>query len=265
MGNHEIIQSKDNELVRRILKLKDKRYRMKTGEFVIEGFRFVEEALKSEFEVKTILVSEVQKKRWDDFDLGGKLKPGTRVALIKDELVKYLCSTENPQGIIAVIKKNKVSVSENKDGFYVLIDKLQDPGNLGTIIRTSHAAGASGVILTKGTVDPYNEKTLRATMGSIFRIPVIDDMNNEFIDKLRKNGYKLVATSLEKSISLYDTDLRQNVILSVGNEGNGISDEIFEKADIKVRIPMPGEAESLNVSSAAAVLIFEAVRQRIKI
>lgn len=264
MGNHEVIQSKDNELLKSIAKLKEKRYRVKTGEFIIEGFRFVEEALKSDFEVETVLISEEQEKRWNDFELENKLKSGIRVAWVKDELIKHLCSTENPQGIIAVLKKNKFNLSQHQDGgFYVLIDKLQDPGNLGTIIRTSHAAGASGVILTKGTVDPYNEKTLRATMGSIFRIPVIDDLNYEFVDKLREKGYKLIATSLEKSMSLYDADLKQNVILSVGNEGNGISTEVFERADIRVRIPMPGEAESLNVSSAAAILIFEAVRQRV--
>ena len=144
----------------------------------------------------------------------------------------------------------------------MLADKIQDPGNMGTIIRTAHAAGALGVILTKGTVDIYNEKTLRATMGSIFKIPVIYDNDLSLVQKLRDSGFKLVTSSLDTDKNFYDIDLREKIIISVGNEGNGISDEIYDLCDLKVKIPMPGGAESLNVAVAASIMMYEVVRQK---
>jgi TrmH family RNA methyltransferase len=152
---------------------------------------------------------------------------------------------------------------EAKDGFYMLTDKLQDPGNVGTIIRSAHAAGAAGVIFTKGTVDIYNEKTLRSTMGSVFNIPIIEDVDLSFVDFLKSKGFKLVVSSLEDSENFYDVDLTQNVIIAVGNEGSGISQEIYRLGDIRVKIPMPGNAESLNAGAAASIMLFEAVRQKL--
>ena len=118
---------------------------------------------------------------------------------------------------------NKTINVENKQGFYVLADKVQDPGNMGTIIRTAHAAGALGIIITKGTVDIYNEKTLRSTMGSIFHVPVIEDENLEQLRFLRSNGFKLVVSSLDTENNFFDVDLKNKSIIAVGNEGNGIS------------------------------------------
>jgi TrmH family RNA methyltransferase len=174
-----------------------------------------------------------------------------------------LSSTENPQGILAVAKiKN---IKENlKGGFYVVCDKVQDPGNLGTIIRTSHAAGVDGIILTKGTADIYNDKTIRSTMGSIFYIPIYyDDSDFTLIKKLKEEGVALVTTSLEESKNFFSENLKGKVMLAVGNEGNGISNELFNLADKKVKIPMPGGAESLNVAVATAIILFEKVRQNL--
>lgn len=256
-----LIESKDNSLIKDIKKLNKKRYRAEHGQFLIEGFRFVEEALKSTFKVPYIFISETSLDKYRSFGIEKLIQHDTKVNCIKASLLKELCNTENPQGILAVVNNKKVEI-ENKEGFYVLVDKVQDPGNMGTIIRSAHATGALGVIITKGTVDVYNDKTLRSTMGSIFNIPVIEDENFEVVKDLKKNGFKLLVSSLDTENNFYDLDLTSKVIISVGNEGNGISEELYELNDEKVKIPMPGGAESLNAAVAASVMMYEAVRQK---
>ena len=135
---------------------------------------------------------------------------------------------------------------------------------MGTIIRTAHAAGSLGVIVTKGSVDIYNDKTLRSTMGSIFNIPIIEDEDLSTIEELKEKGFKVVVSSLDTENNFYDIDLTKKSIISVGNEGNGISDEVYSISDEKVKIPMPGGAESLNAGVAASIMIYEAVRQKNK-
>ena len=183
-----------------------------------------------------------------------------KIYQMRNDLFSQLSSTENTQGVIAVSNINN-SINDINGDFYLLCDKVQDPGNLGTIIRTAHAAGVNAIILTKGTVDIYNDKTIRSTMGSIFYTPIIYDNDLSLLKKLKDEGFSLVATSLEESKNFFDEDLSGKVILSVGNEGNGISEEIFALADKKVKIPMPGGAESLNVGIATSIILFEKVRQ----
>jgi rRNA methylases len=258
----ELIQSKDNIIIKEAKKLKEKRYRTLNSKFLVEGFRFTEEALKSTFKVSEIFINENNLNKWKEYKLEGLIKSYTKIYIVKETVFKQLSDTENPQGIIAVVDKIKVPV-EKKDGIYLLADKIQDPGNLGTIIRSAHAAGALGVIVTKGTVDIYNEKTLRSTMGSIFKIPVIEDENLGFTKALKENGFKLLVSSLEDSVDFYNVNLKENLIIAVGNEGSGISEEIYDIGDIKAKIPMPGGAESLNASVAASIMLFEAVRQKL--
>lgn len=256
----EVIQSLENSTIKEVKKLKEKKYRVKQNQFLIEGFRFVTEALNSDFIVKSIFIDEKQKKRWDSFNIEKILNKHVKVYWTNTSIIKSICDTENPQGIAAVVE-GKASELICKEGFYVLVDKVQDPGNLGTIIRTAHASGALGVILTKGTVDVYNEKTLRSTMGSVFKIPIIEDKDFDVINNLKSKGFKLVVSSLETNNNFYDIDLTDKVIISVGNEGNGVSKEIYNMNDELVKIPMPGNAESLNVAVAASIMMFEAVRQ----
>lgn len=254
------IYSKDNALAKKIKRLNEKKYRIQENKFLIEGFRFVGEALNSNFKVPIIFLSEKIIGKWNDFKTEIKIDENTKVYLVTDQILRHISSTDNPQGIVAVVDNRKVNVI-NKKGFYILVDKVQDPGNMGTIIRTAHAAGALGVILTKGTVDVYNEKTLRSTMGSIFHIPIIQDENFEKLNLLKQNGFKLIVSSLDADKNFYDLNLKDRIVLVLGNEGNGVSSEILDLADIKVKIPMPGNAESLNVSIAGAVMMFEIVRQ----
>lgn len=259
-----IIQSKDNSVIKEVKKLHKKKFRNETGRFLVEGFRFVEEALISSFSVSHIFVSESVKDKYIDFNIEKILQENSVVYFVKDNIFKDLCETVTPQGILAVVENKKFKL-ENKEGFYVLVDKLQDPGNVGTIIRTAHASGALGVIITKGTVDVYNDKTLRSTMGSIFNIPVIEDDNLELIRDLKSKGFKLIVSSLDTDNNFYDIDLIGKVIIAVGNEGNGISDEVYALGDEKVKIPMPGKAESLNAAVSASIMMYEAVRQKNKL
>jgi len=257
----EYIQSKDNLLIKDIKKLKEKKYRISSNMFLVEGFRFAEEALNSDFEVVNIFISASREAKYENSCMKDKLQRNTKVYSVSDSLFKSVCDTDNPQGILAVVRNKPIEIKYDS-GFYMLADKIQDPGNMGTIIRTAHAAGALGVIITKGTVDIYNDKTLRSTMGSIFNIPVIYDKDLSLVQKLRSDGFKLITSSLDTDKNFYDVDLKQKVIISVGNEGNGISAEVYNICDLKIKIPMPGGAESLNAAVAASIMMYEVVRQK---
>lgn len=254
------IESKNNNLFKDIKKLKEKKHRIKSNKYLIEGLRFVEEAIKSKVSIDSIIFTESFKEKNPDLFL--KINENIKLIQMNEALLKQLCSTENPQGIVGVINmQNK----ELKSGdLVVLVDKVQDPGNMGTIIRTAHAAGAAGIVMTKGTVDIYNDKTLRSTMGSIFYIPIVEDDSLDFVKSLKKEGYKLVVSSLQGKNNFFEENLQGKVMIAVGNEGNGVSDEVYDIADIKVKIPMPGEAESLNVAVATSIMIYEKIRQSFK-
>lgn len=258
------IESKDNSVFKEAKKLKIRKERKSRQLFLIEGFRFLSEAFNSGSKVTEIFVTEK-----DEYKLYNYVKKEdlleTKVYLISEMLLGQLCDTESPQGVVGVVSMGISTQKEYSQEFYVLCDQVQDPGNLGTIIRTSHAAGAAGIILTKGTVDPYNNKTLRSTMGSIFHIPIIEDSDYKFINDLKEKKFSLLAASLEGNRNFFEENLTKNLVICVGNEGNGLSDYIYSIADIKVKIPMPGNAESLNVSSAASIMIYERVRQNMRI
>ncbi|MCM1992464.1 TrmH family RNA methyltransferase [Oceanirhabdus seepicola] len=255
-----IIESKNNNKIKELKKLKDRKWRKKTGEFLVEGYRFVHEAWNSEFHIETIIINVDNKDKYEDFKMKHNISVEEEI-YVSEVIYKEVAQTQNSQGIIAVVK-NKSIEHNIEDGLYVLLDRLQDPGNVGTIIRTSHAAGVKGIVLTKGCVDIYNDKVLRSTMGSIFKIPIIEDSNLEFTRKLKESGFKFVVSSLEESEDFYDCYLKGNTVIAVGNEGNGLSEEIYSLQDVKVKIPMPGGAESLNAGVAASIMIYECVRQK---
>jgi len=254
------IESKENSVFKDAKALKNRKERRKRGKFLVEGFRFLSEAFRSRCNVEAIFISEDEKEKFDEYFANADLTD-TTVYLMEHKLLQSLCSTETPQGIVGIVEIKSPEIK--KHGFYVLCDKVQDPGNLGTIIRTAHAAGASGVIITKGTVDPYNDKALRATMGSVFHIPVIEDTDLEVLKMLGREKYDILAASLETDKDFFQEDITGNLVICVGNEGNGLSKEIYDLSNKLVRIPMPGGAESLNVSSAAAIMIYERIRQNI--
>ncbi len=254
------IESKNNNLFKEIKKLKEKKHRIKSNKYIIEGLRFVEEAIKSKVSIDSIIFTESFKEKNPDLFL--KINENIKLIQMNEALLKQLCSTENPQGIVGVINMQNKELKSGE--LVVLVDKVQDPGNMGTIIRTAHAAGAAGIVMTKGTVDIYNDKTLRSTMGSIFYIPIVEDDSLDFVKSLKKEGYKLVVSSLQGKNNFFEENLQGKVMIAVGNEGNGVSDEVYDIADIKVKIPMPGEAESLNVAVATSIMIYEKIRQSFK-
>lgn len=256
------ITSKDNIIIKEAKKLKEKRHRSEKNSFLIEGFRFIEEAINSDYKVEKLFINEDVLEKCYEFDILNKVEDGIEIYIVNKLIINLLSDTENSQGIIAIIK-DKPKELEKKDGFYIFVDKVQDPGNLGTIIRSAHASGAKGVILNNGTVDIYNEKTLRSTMGSIFKVPVIIDKDLSLLKELKASGFKVIGSSLNTKNNFFDIKLKNQVIIVVGNEGKGMSDEVEELCDNLVKIPMPGNAESLNVAIAASIMMFEVVRQNI--
>ncbi|MUV39372.1 putative tRNA/rRNA methyltransferase YsgA [Lentibacillus sp. JNUCC-1] len=241
-----MITSKKNEQVKQWKKLQTKKGRGQTGLFWIEGFHLVEEAVASDWEVHHIIVGEnVQLSSiYADY-------PNTAVA---EHVFDYLAETRQPQRIAAVVKMKQHEAVAGKN--ILLIDAVQDPGNLGTMIRTADAAGFDGVVAGANSVDMFNDKVIRATQGSLFHIPVVQQDLLTAIGQLKKNDFKVWAAALEGAETYTMVQPSEKTALLVGNEGAGISQTLLEKADTVVSIPIRGQAESLNVSIAAAILMY---------
>lgn len=260
----QTITSKDNELIKHIRKLKDKKYRDESNEYVVEGVKLVEEAVKENAKIKQIIVCE---------DTTRTYEIPTHIML---EIAKYECisvsdkifnittQVTNPQGIMAIIGKNAQDAQiDYTQDIIVALDDVQDPGNLGTILRTVDSIGLNQIIVSKGTADAFNSKVVRSTMGAIFRIKIIEVENlAQAIKEMRKHHFKLMVTSLQTENSIYDIDFNKKIIV-IGNEANGVSKEIQDMADEKAKIPMLGRTESLNASVAAGVVMYEYVRQKL--
>ena len=260
----QVISSKDNELVKHIKKLKDKKYRDENNEYIIEGVKLIEEAVKEDAKIKKIIICE---------DTTRTYEIPTQVMLeiakyeciyVTDKIFNTITQVTNPQGIMAIIEKNV----ENQEIDYtqdiiVVLDDVQDPGNLGTILRTVDSIGLNQIIVSKGTADAFNSKVVRSTMGAIFRINIIEVENlQETIKLIKKHHFKLMVTSLQTDNSIYDIEFRKKIIV-IGNESNGVSQEIQDMADEKAKIPMIGKTESLNASVAAGIVMYEYVRQKL--
>ena len=264
-----MVTSNQNPVIKEIKALRERKFREEKRLFFIEGIRFVEEALNAGAGIELIMVSE----RLQGIKGGKKILEKAaawkhKVVTVSDRLFREVSDTENPQGVLAVVKMMDYSlVDVVRDNSLVLIlDSLQDPGNMGTIIRTADAAGVTGIIISKGCVDIYNPKVLRSTMGSVFHVPFcITDNLNKTVEWLKSNNIRLLAAHLDGASNYFDLDLKGSIAFIVGNEANGISDEIASLADLLVKIPMPGKAESLNASVAAGLLMYEAVRQRMSV
>lgn len=183
---------------------------------------------------------------------------------VSDKIFNYITQVTNPQGVMAIIEKQdeNMQIDYNQD-IIVMLDDVQDPGNLGTILRTVDSIGLNQIIVSKGTADSFNSKVVRSTMGAIFRLKIIEEDDLiKTIKELRKHHFKLLVTSLQTENSIYDIDFSKKIIV-IGNEANGVSKEIQDLADEKAKIPMLGRTESLNASVAAGIVMYEYVRQKI--
>jgi RNA methyltransferase, TrmH family len=260
------IQSSQNNTIKEIKALHLKKNRDAQGLYFIEGIRFISDAIDNGQQIVKVIFSD----KLESLNGGKELIDMITAtcedcSLVSEKLFKEISDTQTPQGILAVLKKTEFvfdTVIEQGHSL-VILDSLQDPGNVGTIIRTADAAGISAVILAKGCVDLFSPKVLRATMGSIFHMPIFEGIDiNETIDILKKSGYKVIASHLAGQNNYFDEDLTGKSVIVVGNEANGISNETAKVADRLVKIPMPGRAESLNASVAASIMIYEIVRQK---
>ena len=260
------IQSNQNNTIKEIKALHLKKNRDAQGLYFIEGIRFVSDAIDNGQTIVKVIISD----KLESLNGGGQLIERVTAAcddcsLVPEKLFKEISDTQTPQGILAVLKKSEFVFDTviRQGNSVVILDSLQDPGNVGTIIRTADAAGVSAVILTKGSVDLFSPKVIRSTMGSVFHIPIFEGLFiNEAIGLLKEAGYKVIASHLDGKNNYYDEDLIGKSAIIVGNEANGISNETAELADRLVKIPMPGKAESLNASVAASIMIYEIVRQK---
>lgn len=250
-----MITSVQNQQVKNILKLKKSgKERRKQGLFVLEGLRLVSEVPR-----EALVKAYATEQYLEQHSFLGEIET------VSESVMQQLCDTKTPQGIVAVAKMPVYSLEEilrGGDGILLVLENVQDPGNLGTMIRTGEGAGVCGVLMSKDTVDIFNPKVIRATMGSIFRVPFlyVEDLL-ELLPKLHEEGYISFAAHLEGK-DIYEEDFRKKVAFFIGNEGNGLSAALADQTKKKIKIPMEGRVESLNAAIAASLLIYEARRQR---
>lgn len=259
------ITSKENQLIKHIIKLKEKKYRKEYNQFIIEGVKIVKEAINENANIENIIVSknaldsELVKKYLEE-----ELRNINYIE-VPENIFKLISDVEKPQGILAIVnKENKKQNVDYSNSIMLALDDIQDPGNLGTIIRTADSIALSQILISKGTVDPYSLKVIRSTMGAIFRINILECENlSKTLEEIKKKGYDVVVTDLDAKKSIYDIDLEKKVVV-IGNEANGVSKNVKDIANIKTIIPMLGKTESLNASVATGVILYEYVRQKIK-
>ena len=248
----EHITSLKNPKVTPWKSLKDRKGRRETGCFLVEGRKMVEEALASAFPVDAILVDA---DRAAEFSLPGHIP----VFTMPSHVLAAVCDTKTPQGIAAVVRMADVQLTGSR---LVAMDGVQDPGNVGTIIRTADAAGFDGVILSTQCADVFSPKVLRATMGSIFRmgIRVTDDLPG-VLAQMVKEGASVLSSQLDGEPFYQRSPLNERFVLVIGSEGNGVTDEVKAVATHKVKLPMRGGAESLNAAVAAGIMMYELTRE----
>lgn len=247
----EFINSLDNSTVKKVKKLKQRKYREEEKKFLAEGRKFLD------FTYTPDLI--ILKENFEDFEnITTKLERfDCRKIVVNDRIFKELTSQENSQGVILVYPYCETNIEKINNNIIVL-DKVQDPGNLGTIIRVADAAGFKDIILTKGSVDCYNEKCVRSSMGSIFNMNIGYMEELQLIQFLKEKKYKFLVTALENnSIEYTDITLSEKNAIIFGSEGNGVSDNFLKVADETVIIPIYGSAESLNVAMASGIILYK--------
>ncbi|MBE5944556.1 MAG: RNA methyltransferase [Lachnospiraceae bacterium] len=261
------ITSASNDKIKNIKKLlKSSKERNEQGVFIVEGIRMFKEIPKES--INSIFVSEnfydKNKELVDSF--------GLEAYVVSDNIFGGISDTGTPQGVLALVNMFSYDIDEvicgidtenDKSPFVIIAERLQDPGNLGTIIRTSEGAGATGIMLSKDSVDIYNPKVVRSTMGSIFRVPIYisEDLKSD-IDYIKSKGVTIYGAHLEGR-DFYEKNFANACGFLIGNEGNGLSEEISQTADDLIRIPMKGKVESLNAATSVAVISYEVLRQRL--
>ena len=260
----QVITSKDNELIKHIKKLKDKKERDQSNEYIIEGIKLIKEAIQENAKIKQIIIC-------DDCERTESIEKDSMYEIAKQNCIyvtnkvfNSITEVTNPQGILAIIEKqNKEEQIDTTQEIILALDDIQDPGNLGTILRTADSIGLTQILVSKGTADCYNPKVVRSTMGAIFRVKIIECEDLEkTLKEMKKHKYEITVTSLQTENSIYDINYNKKAVV-IGNEANGVRKEIQDMADKKIKIPMLGKTESLNASVATGIILYEYVRQKL--
>lgn len=255
----QIIESKNNKIIKLCNKLQNKKYRDKENMYLIEGPNLLEEAIKTGQEIVCVLVDEAEHRASE------VLTHCQSINIVSHSIFKEIADTQNSQGIIALVRRNHEDLNSccqllNEGGNALVMDLVQDPGNVGTIIRTCDAAGYRCIFMIKGSCDVYSPKVVRAAAGSLFRVPIFYVDYEQCKKILREAKKKIITTDLKATKTCFDVDLTSDIALVVGNEGNGVSNEAKEMADEIIKIPMKGNIESLNVAVAAGIIMFESAK-----
>lgn len=255
----DIIKSKDNNKIKYIRSLNSKKAKCEENAFVVEGIKFVKEAIKENTNIIYLVFNEGSINKPEIKELIA-LNTGLKdkMVICQDNVFDSIADTINAQGVLAVIKKNENKYYIGDYKFVVYCDRIQDPGNLGTIIRTLDAFGPGLLILNKGCVNLYNPKVVRASAGAIFRLPFINaTLDDEMIEELKSEGFTIISTVVESDISFEAMEKYERICIVIGNEGQGVSHEIRNNSHFNITIKMSGNAESLNASIAAGISIYE--------
>ncbi|MBA4601669.1 TrmH family RNA methyltransferase [Thermoactinomyces mirandus] len=259
------ITSSDNRQFKQWKKLKTRKERKKQGAFLIEGEHLLEEAADAQLTFQAAIFSRTAEEKitlWLD-----KFPEQVPVYVLLPSLFHELTETKTPQGMAAVVKwpywpLERIWQENRPEKTFLLLDCVQDPGNLGTLIRTAKAAGIDGIFLGKGSVDPFNGKVVRSAMGAIFKLPLWQMDLEEVLPGLKKRGVTIVNTSPRASLNHFDYTFPDRVAILLGNEGRGVQQAFAKYVDVDLKIPMPGETESLNVSVTGSILLYERIRQQ---
>lgn len=263
----KLISSVNNELIKETCDLKLKKYRTICDAFIVEGARSTEEIITSGWEVLRVFVdmsADSQRISTILTDLEGM---GIPVFEVTSDVMRRLSDTDAPQGILTVVRRKMYELNhfnQGENGLLLVLDEIRDPGNLGTIVRTADAAGVNGIILLEGCADLFSPKAVRATMGSLFHLPIkVEQNKEEFINWCAASDWSIWSSSLEGGESIYVEKLPERTAIVMGNEAEGVSKELLVASEKSVYIPMPGRAESLNVAIATGIILFECVRRKL--
>ncbi|MFA5352955.1 MAG: RNA methyltransferase [Thermodesulfovibrionales bacterium] len=260
------ITSQANPIIKEAVKIRERHGRQR-GAFLIEGPHLMEMAVLSpDLEIRRVYFSEEFGSKKEGQKLLRQVFSKTENLIeVPAHLLTKITETETPQGIAAIVALKSIALDDiplKENPLLVVCDGIQDPGNMGTIIRLSDAVGADAVIILPGTCDPFMPKAIRATAGSIFNVPVIACRTEELISYLKEHDVSLCAADIRAERTIYETDLCRPLALAFGNEAHGVGDELKQEVQETVKIPILGKAESLNVAMSASVCLYEAVRQR---
>ena len=264
-NNMQAITSEQNPRIKRMVKLQKRRHREKTQEMAVEGLRLVEETLAGGFLLEVFFDEDLV---WNDREkslLEAIVQRGLPAWSVNHRLLQKMCQTQTPAGILGLSsipawQDLKEPLAAN--AFVLLADAIQDPGNLGTMIRTGAAAGASAVIIGQDCVDPWNPKTVRASMGAVFRVPLATGSRKDILNVLEQRRFSIIAADIQGAVPYYKATLKNRIAIAIGSEAEGLHESFVKASQTRVFLPMDRGVESLNAATAAAVLLYECRRQR---